>query len=307
MSDKELPENKPLAGIYPALLTGFSDAGAFDEQRQRNIMEHVLAQDINGLYVGGSSAEAALMDVAELMEQQSVVAHCAQGHNKHLIAHVGQPSLVHSVSLAKSAEALGYDAVSALPPYGVPHTSSELIDYYQRLSEKTALPLIVYEVPARTGNVTPIDTLEHILNLPNVTGIKFTSADLYALSRLRQRCPDTTIFYGSDEMFGPACAFGSDGGIGTTYNVLGSLYQALQKAADVGGDLTKARELQLISQNYVEVLLRVGVLPGTKATLRLLGVDCGATRAPLDLRGEEAMALLEEAVSVTGFREWVGV
>ncbi|MDB3936020.1 dihydrodipicolinate synthase family protein [Granulosicoccus sp.] len=92
-------------------------------------------------------------------------------------------------------------------------------------------------------------TLEQILKLPNVTGIKFISTDLYTLSRLRQRCPEATIFYGSDEMFGPACAFGSNGGIVTTYNVLGSLYRASRKAADAGGDLIRARELQSISQD----------------------------------------------------------
>lgn len=295
--------DKPLAGIHVALLSGFGGDGRFDQDRQRQIVERVLSQQVDGLYVGGSSGEAAFMTVEELLEQQRVVAEHARGRGVKLIAHVGQPSVYQSLRLAHSAESHGYDAVSALPPYAIPHTAEELINYYRIVAAATPLPLIVYEVPARTGRTTPLESILSILALPGVSGIKFTSADLYTLSRLRKHAPDATFFFGSDEMFGPAAAFGVDGGIGTTYNVLGSLYTALRDAVDAA-ELDTARTLQSISQDYVEALLQVGVIPGTKATLEALGIDIGPARAPLALRGSDPRGVIARAIEAPGFRDW---
>ncbi len=258
---------KPLSGIYVALLSGFADDGAFDPVRQQNIVDHVVRQRVTWLYVGGSSAEAALMTADELQEQQAVVLERARGRVPRMIAHVGQPSLRESVRLAKHAAGLGYDALSALPPHAFAFEQGEILAYYRELAEATELPLIVYEVPARTGHVAPLDTMARILSLVGVVGIKFTSTDLYVLSRIKKRCPDATIFFGCDEMYGAAAALSVDGGIGTTYNIVGNLYAAIHEAVEAG-DIARLRALQAISQDLVESIMQVGVIPGTKKGAR---------------------------------------
>ncbi len=281
--------SKQLTGMYAALMTGLDDAGEFDETRQRSLTDYVLKQGLTGLYVGGSSGESGLLGVEELAAQQGVVADCAKGSKATLIAHVGLPNLRDSIRLAKQASDFGYHALSALPPHSYPFSDAEIEGYYRDLAAATDLPLIVYEVPIRTGRPIPLESLERILDLPNVSGIKFTSTDLFKFSMLRRRRPDSSYFFGFDEIYLTGGVLGADGGIGTTYNILGKLYVALD-AALRAGDLARAQELQDASQIFVEAILDTGVLPGMKAAFRVLGIDCGLTRAPMTLRMSEDKA-----------------
>lgn len=295
----------PLSGMYAALMTGLDEEGAFAPERQAALTDRVLGQGLAGLYVGGSSGESGLLDAAALLAQQEVVAEVARGRGATLIAHVGMPSLADSVALARSAATLGYDALSALPPHSYPFSDAEILAYYRALAAATGLPLIVYEIPIRTGRPLPLDLLTDLLDLPNVAGIKFTSTDLFKLSMLRRRRPDRTYFFGFDEIFIGAAAFGVDGGIGTTYNIMGKLYVAMA-AAMRDGDPDRARALQDISQRFVELLLRTGVLPGMKAAFRVIGLDVGPTRAPMGLGAAEgAEELLRPFLDSAEVRPWL--
>jgi len=295
---------KPLSGMYAALLTGFSDDGAFDPDRQTAITEYVLRQGLDGIYIGGSSGESGLMSTDELLEQQRVIAGIPAAKESRVIAHVGQPNLRDSVALAKQAERLGFQALSALPPHSYPFSDDDILHYYTGLAAATSLPLIVYEVPIRTGRSLPTDLLIRILDLENVAGIKFTSTDLFKLSGLRRARPDKTYFFGFDEIYSAAAALGCDGGIGTTYNVLGPLFVAMNKSI-LASDLATAQELQNISQRFVEELLVTGVIPGTKAALRLRGVDAGFSRAPMIEKVADVEARLGAFLALPDVSKWI--
>lgn len=297
--------SKPLAGMYAALMTGMNDAGTFDANRQSALNAYVLRQGLTGLYVGGSSGESGLLEVDTLAEQQVIVRRDAEGSGATLIAHVGTPSLEGSLMLARQAERLGYHALSALPPHSYPFSDGEILAYYKALAAATDLPLIVYEVPIRTGRPLPVELLVSILDLPGVAGIKFTSTDLYKMVLLRRARPDRTYFFGFDEVFLSGAVLGADGGIGTTYNLLGRLYMALH-AATAGGDLHRARQLQEVSAEFVEVLLEVGVLPGMKAAFAAVGIDIGPTRAPLAARLPDTTARIAALVQRPSIVAWLG-
>lgn len=293
---------RPLSGMYAALMTGLADDGAFSPDRQRALDDYVLRQGLSGLYVGGSSGESGLLDIEELLEQQAIVAEDAP--DTVLIAHVGAPNLRDSIRLARNADRLGYHGLSALPPHSYPFSDAELLAYYRDLQAATALPLIVYEVPVRTGRPIPLETLVEIMGLPHVAGIKFTSTDMFKLSMLRRRCPDATIFFGFDEIYLGGAALGADGGIGTTYNLLGRLYAALDRAIRAG-DLKEAMRLQDISAVLVEALLETGVLPGMKAAFRAIGIEPGPTRAPMLMRVPDGDARMAEVMARPEIREWI--
>jgi N-acetylneuraminate lyase len=299
-----MPVAASLEGVHVALLSGFSDGGAFSAERQANITDYVLRQRVDGLYVGGSSAEAAIMQADELAEQQAVVIDRARGRIKTLIAQVGQPALRDTVRLAKNAAALGYDAVSALPPYAFPYRLDDVKAYYGAVANAAGLPLIIYEVPHRTGRATPLADMDEILQIEGVVGLKYTSPDLYLLSRLQGRFPQILFFFGIDEMFGAAAALGISGGIGTTYNVIGGLYKEMVEAV-ARADLERMRKLQSVSQDLVERILAVGVIPGTKKLLQLAGVDCGQARAPLSLGPADQVEALEAWFRTGIIDEWL--
>lgn len=170
--------------------------------------------------------------------------------------------------------------------------------------EDRFVDLIVYEVPVRTGRPMPLEALRDILDIPKVAGIKFTSTDLFKLSMLRRSRPERTYFFGFDEVYLAGAALGADGGIGTTYNLLGRLYVALDLAIR-GGDLPRAQALQEASQVFVETLLETGVLPGMKAALRAVGVECGPTRAPMAARGAGADARVRAVLERPDVKAWL--
>lgn len=295
---------KQLGGMYAALMTGLSDAGEFDPQRQRNINDYVLRQGLAGLYVGGSSGESGLLTVDELLAQQDVVFAGAARTGTTLIAHVGMPNLRDSILLARHAKKLGYHALSALPPHSYPFSDEEVYGYYQALAAATDLPLIVYEIPLRTGRPLPLSLLVRLLDLGNVVGIKYTSTDLFKYALLRKRQPKKLFYYGFDEIYAAAGMLGTEGGIGTTYNLLGRLYVAIDQAVRAG-DLTRAKTLQLVSQDFVEALLETGVLPGMKAAFRVIGVDCGPTRAPMALAVADAEERMRAVLARSAVKEWL--
>lgn len=295
---------KRLAGMYAALISGFEADGSFSAIRQRNILDHVGQQGLTGLYIGGSSGESALMSTDELSEQQRVVAAARRPQFGKIIAHVGVPSTRDSVTLARQAEKLGFDALSALPPHAYPFSDEEIYEYYRELTSVTSLPFIVYEIPLRTHRAIPLELIIRLADLPNVTGIKFTSSDLYKLSTIRKSRPELTCFFGFDEMFLGAGALGCDGGIGTTYNVLGKLYVALRTSLEAH-NLEEARRLQAISQDYVDILMTTGVLPGVKATLEILGHDVGPTRKPFFLKEVAAIDEIRRFLERSDVCEWL--
>jgi N-acetylneuraminate lyase len=272
--------NTHLRGMFAALITAMKDDQSFCAARQKEVTKAVLQQGLDGLYVGGSSGESGLLSIDELLDQQNVVAATAADQGKKLIAHVGAPNLRDSIALAQNAAQLGYDGLSALPPHAYPFTDGEIISYYRELTAATNLPMIVYEVPVRTNRPLPLPVLSEILELKNVAGIKFTSHDLFKFSQLKAAHRDKIFYFGFDEIYLSAGALGADGGIGSTYNVMGKLYASLNSAINAG-DLAQAQQLQEISQQFVTELLEVGVLPGIKAIMQARGIVAGPTRAPL--------------------------
>lgn len=293
-----------LAGMYAALMTALTDQGEFDPQRQSALNDYVLRQGLTGLYVGGSSGESGLLDTEELLAQQAIVAEDSVDRGARLIAHVGVPNLRDSIRLARNAQKLGYHGLSALPPHSYPFSDAEIMAYYRDLAAATDLPLIVYEVPVRTGRPISLEILVEILSLPNVAGIKFTSLDLFKLSMLKRRCPKSLFFFGFDEIYLAGGVLRVHGGIGSTYNLLGRLYVALDEALREG-KLAEAQELQDISQQFVEALLDTGVLPGLKLAFREIGIECGPTRAPMALKAGDEASKLIATLNKPEIRKWI--
>ena len=293
-----------LDGMYAALLTGFDDAGDFSPERQANIVDYVARQGLRGLYIGGSSGESGLMSADELAAQQEVIHRLRDRIPGNIIAHVGLPSVRETILLARQAEALGFEALSALPPHSYPFSDAEILAYYTALATATDLPLIVYEIPLRTNRPLPIGLLVQLMDLPNVAGIKFTSTDLFKLSQLRRMRPEKTYFFGFDEMYVAVAALEPLGGIGTTYNAFGRLYVAASEAIR-REDLGTARRLQAISQRYVDILLGIGVVPGVKLTLEILGHDVGPARLPMGLKSAAARETLARFLAEPDVAEWL--
>lgn len=269
-----------LKRLHAAVMAPCDGEGEISHGCLRRLVGHVKGLGIDGFYVGGSTGEGLLHSVDERLSTFATVAEVAGGSAK--IGHVGALATRDAMALAKGCAALGYDAVSAIPPIYFPHRKDAIFGYYQDiLGAASGLPLIIYNIPAMSGVTFTLDDLGRLLDLPGVAGIKQTNSDMYQMEQLARAYPGKVLLNGYDEMLLAGLTMGANGGIGSTYNVLGDLYLSLWKLHDVGRPID-ARRVQGQCNAVIDELVRVGVFPGMKYLLWKLGViDTPVCRRPL--------------------------
>lgn len=248
-------------------------------------MRFNLRQGVDGLYVGGSTGEAFVQSGTERQEVLEIVAEEAKG-KMTLIAHVGCVSTLESQQLARAAVGYGYDAVSAVTPFYYPFSFEEHCAHYQAIIESAdGLPMVVYNIPALSGVKLTLDQINTLVTLPGVGALKQTSGDLFQMEQIRRAHPDLVLYNGYDEIFASGLLAGADGGIGSTYNIMGWRYQGMVAALKVG-DVAKAQQLQCECNKVIDLLIKTGVFRGLKTVLHYMDVVsvplCRKPFAPVD-------------------------
>ena len=274
-----------LRGVMAALLTPFDGQQKLDKESLRRLVRFNLRQGVDGLYVGGSTGEAFVQSGTERQEVLEIVAEEAKG-KMTLIAHVGCVSTLESQQLARAAVGYGYDAVSAVTPFYYPFSFEEHCAHYQAIIESAdGLPMVVYNIPALSGVKLTLDQINTLVTLPGVGALKQTSGDLFQMEQIRRAHPDLVLYNGYDEIFASGLLAGADGGIGSTYNIMGWRYQGMVAALKVG-DVAKAQQLQCECNKVIDPLIKTGVFRGLKTVLHYMDVVsvplCRKPFAPVD-------------------------
>ncbi|QLP56445.1 N-acetylneuraminate lyase [Klebsiella quasipneumoniae] len=274
-----------LRGVIAALLTPFDGQQKLDKESLRRLVRFNLRQGVDGLYVGGSTGEAFVQSGTERQEVLEIVAEEAKG-KMTLIAHVGCVSTLESQQLARAAVGYGYDAVSAVTPFYYPFSFEEHCAHYQTIIESAdGLPMVVYNIPALSGVKLTLDQINTLVTLPGVGALKQTSGDLFQMEQIRRAHPDLVLYNGYDEIFASGLLAGADGGIGSTYNIMGWRYQGMVAALKVG-DVAKAQQLQCECNKVIDLLIKTGVFRGLKTVLHYMDVVsvplCRKPFAPVD-------------------------
>ena len=274
-----------LRGVMAALLTPFDGQQKLDKESLRRLVRFNLRQGVDGLYVGGSTGEAFVQSGTERQEVLEIVAEEAKG-KMTLIAHVGCVSTLESQQLARAAVGYGYDAVSAVTPFYYPFSFEEHCAHYQAIIESAdGLPMVVYNIPALSGVKLTLDQINTLVTLPGVGALKQTSGDLFQMEQIRRAHPDLVLYHGYDEIFASGLLAGADGGIGSTYNIMGWRYQGMVAALKVG-DVAKAQQLQCECNKVIDLLIKTGVFRGLKTVLHYMDVVsvplCRKPFAPVD-------------------------
>jgi N-acetylneuraminate lyase len=295
MSSSTATPAHALAGVFSALITPFKPDGSLNLDMLAPLAEFELAQGLHGFYVGGSTGEAFLQSAAERKAVLGEFAKAVNGRAR-LIAHIGAIATDEAIDIARAAADAGYDAVSAIPPFYYDFSASEVLAHYRTLADATPLPLIVYNFPAKSARPLSTGDLLALLEHPQIIGVKHTSQNLYQLERLKTAAPNAVIYNGFDEMFMGGVAMGADGGIGTTYNFMGRLFVDLYSALRAGR-MDEASALQRRANDVIDVLIEVGVFPGTKAILKIMGVDCGPCRRPFAALTDAQQGKVERIVA----------
>lgn len=278
--------------IFAAMLTPFKEDGSLAPQGIGPLVDFALSRGLDGLYASGSTGESVLQSQEERAVILSELGDYAR--NKcTLIAHVGATSTQEATALAKVAKAKGFHAVSAVPPFYYKHSFSDISDYYKAIADAAELPLIIYNIPALSGTDIPTDKLLELCADDRIGGVKYTAQDLFQFGELRKAAPDKKFYFGTDEMFIGAAAAGTDGGIGSTYNLIGDVYVGIQNAI-ANGDIESARKFQRKANDLIDILFKTGVLPGLKYAMNRIGVPVGPCRRPFSPPSDRSLVLLNK-------------
>ena len=277
--------------------------GRFDPVSMRRIVRHQIDAGVHGLYVCGGTGEGLLMNFKERQELLETVLDETRG-DVTVIAHVGAFQIPETIALAQHASEIGADAISALPPsYFYKPDEISQVNYYKSIAEASEAPLLIYNIPQRTGITMTEPLYDELIQIDNVIGMKDSSGDIYTLGHLANKWKKSVIFEGEDSLLLPSLIAGAIGGIGASYNLMPELYVQLWEAYR-GNNIDKAAEIQAKVNEVIRALLiSPDLIGGIKQVLGWMDLKCGAPRSPNRTLQPEETAKLRQAFDNIGFFE----
>ena len=288
-----------LQGAMTALVTPFTARGDVDRQALAALVRWQVTSGIAGLVPCGTTGEGATLSADEQTEVVATVVEAAAGHVP-IVAGVGSNDTRKTVEAARRAEAAGAQALLVVtPPYNKPNRSG-MLAHYRAVCEATGLPVVVYNVPGRTGQNLGKDGTLELAALPGVVGVKEASGNLEQIAAiLEARPPGFSVLSGDDALALPAMALGADGLISVVSNEAPAETAALIRAA-LDGEFDRARELHfrllpLMRANFLES----NPVP-VKTALELLGRCRADVRAPLGPPEPGTRAAVRQALERAG-------
>lgn len=287
-------------GVGTAMITPFDENEEVDYESLKKFVKFQLTNNIDSLIVLGTTGEAPAIEDDEREKIVDIVLEIVDGKIPVIIG-TGTNNVKHVLKYNKMAEKAGADGVLIVTPYYNKSTQKGLVEYYKYIAERTSLPIIIYNVPSRTGiNVNPETAIEihHIAN--NVIGIKEASSNISQIVELFSIKPDTfSVFSGNDDQVLPIMALGGDGVISVTSNVAPKAIVELTHLLLVN-DLPNARR---INNNYTffnKLLFReVNPIP-IKYAVSLLGLCKNILRLPLVSGTLETQTLVKKEMERLG-------
>ncbi len=287
-------------GSGVALVTPFLQNGDVDYEGLRRLVDFHVEHKTDAIIVCGTTGESATQSVEEHLESISVVAEQANGRIP-VIAGAGSNDTNTAIEISQESEKCGVDGLLIVTPYYNKCTQGGLVQHYTKVAESTDLPIIMYNVPSRTGcNILPATAVKIAKEVDNIVAIKEASGNISQvaeLAALANGCID--IYSGNDDQILPLMSLGGIGVISVTANIIpDDTHDLCQKFFE--GDIEGARALQLKAIELCKALFcEVNPIPVKKAT-ELMGMTNGVVRLPLTEMEPEHAAYLEKTMREYG-------
>ena len=294
-------------GLIAAVFTPMKSDCALNLDIVPAIVEHLINDGVQGLYVCGTTGEGPLLSSEERRAVAQAYVTAAAGRIP-VIVQVGHNSLTEARSLAIHADEIGADAIAAVAPmYFRPESTDVLIDCLGQIASAVPdLPFFYYHVPSLTGTqIDVLDLLERAeKRLPSLAGIKYSALAVHEY----QTCLDFgrgryTILFGCDEMLLSGLSVGATSAVGSSYNFAAPLYNRIVQAFQQS-NLEEARRLQGLSVRMIRLLYRYRGHPAFKAMMGILGMDCGPSQLPLETLSPAEVRAMKRNLEEIGFFDW---
>ncbi|WP_193776193.1 4-hydroxy-tetrahydrodipicolinate synthase [Streptomyces sp. E2N166] len=270
----------PFGRALCAMVTPFTEDGVLDLDGAQRLADRLVSRGCDGLVLSGTTGESPTTTDAEKAALVTAVRETVGGRAS-VVAGVGTADTRHTVELALAAERAGADGLLVVTPYYSRPPQDALEAHFREIADASGLPLVLYDIPGRTGTRIEPDTLVRLAGHPRIAAVKDCSYDLLGTQKVLSRT-DLAYYAGCDEQVLALYAVGAAGYVSTVANVVPDLFRAVLDAFDAG-DTGRAALLQRRAIPLVEAMMAAG-LPGTvtaKALLGALGLPAGPVRAPL--------------------------
>ena len=266
-------------GAGVALVTPFNQDGSVNYNKLKELIEYQIEHKTDAIIIAGTTGEAPTLSDEEHKE---VISFAAKVINKRvpLIAGAGSNDTLYGTQNAIYAEKAGADALLLVTPYYNKTTQRGLIEHFNYYADHVNIPIILYNVPGRTGvNIEP-DTCVQLAKHKNIVAIKEASGNISQVAEIAAKCPDLDIYSGNDDQIVPVMSLGGKGVISVLSNVAPEdTHNMCQKYLD--GDAKGALELQLkYSELNKALFCEVNPIP-VKEALNIMGLEVGTCRMPL--------------------------
>ena len=272
---------KKLSGIVVPVVTPLTEDDQVDAESLENLVEHCIKGGLQAIYPCGTTGEMMYLTVEERKLVAETVIRRTAGRVP-VIAGTGSNSTAEAIRLSTHAQNNGADALLLVTPYYNKATQKGLIQHYTAIANSVDLPIILYNVPSRTGvNILPQTAVTLAKNVKNIVAIKEASGNISQvaeLAALADGCID--IYSGNDDQVVPLLSLGGVGVISVLSNVMPKLTHDMVMSY-LNGDVKLSRQLQLSVMNLNKALFcEVNPIP-VKEALNMMGWNAGAVRSPL--------------------------
>ena len=280
------------SGVCTALVTPFQN-NKVNYPLIDQMLEFQINSGVKAVVLSGTTGESPTLSDKEKI---NIFKHAKSFSSNRIpiIAGTGTNSTEHAINLSKAAEDVGVDALLIVSPYYNKGNHDGLFRHFLAIAESVRIPIILYNVPSRTGIDIPVSVYKKLSAIPNIVGVKEASTDIRKITKIRSACGDDfNIWTGNDDQIVPTVSLGGKGVISVVSNLLPAETVVMTNAA-LSGDFVTASAIQC-KLNYINCLLFKEVNPiPVKYAMKCIGFDCGRCRLPLGDPDPETIKKIDE-------------
>ena len=289
-------------GSGVALITPFNNKNEINFEKLRELLEFHIANKTDAVIVTGTTGESSTMTDEEKL---AVIKFSVETVNKRIpvIAGTGSNNTKHAVEMSIKAQELGADGLLVVTPYYNKGNENGIYNHYKLIAESVDIPVILYNVPGRTGVNLSINLLKKLAQIKNIIAIKEASGNISYAAEIAREVPELDIYSGNDDMTIPLMSYGGIGVISVSANIIPETVHNMTYAF-FERDNDTARELQLKYNDLVDSLfIEVNPVP-IKEAMNYLGYNVGHCRLPLGEMSEENKNTLHRIIEKHGVAQW---
>ncbi|WP_068504126.1 4-hydroxy-tetrahydrodipicolinate synthase [Paenibacillus kribbensis] len=283
-------------GIYPALLTPFTKEEAVNEPVLKQLIHRLIDANVHGIFALGTNGEFHVLTTEQKLKVAEIVVKEAAGRVPVMVGSGGN-STREVIELSQAMEQLGVDALSVITPYFIPPTQEEVEEHYTKVAASVSIPVLLYNIPSKTGFSFTPETVARLAKVPNIIGIKDSSGDFNNIKQYIDHTRDENfaVIAGTDSLILQTLQAGGTGAVAATANLLPETVVAIYEHWKAG-DNDKAQAAQQELQPLRDTFGLTSIPASLKKAVELSGIPVGPPKAPIQEAKGEALKQIEAAV-----------